>query len=86
MRPEFGCHAQDLVFEPHNVATEALLQKYVAEALTRWEPRIEVQGVNVVTDNDLEGGLLTEIFYTVKATHDRRSIVYPFFLVGEESW
>jgi phage baseplate assembly protein W len=86
MRPEFGCRAHELLFEPHDVSTESLVQQYVAEALTMWEPRIELQGVDVYTDEDLDGALFVEVFYIVKATHDERSIVYPFFLVGEEGW
>ena len=33
MRPEFGCRAQELIFEPHNAATEGLLREYVEAAL-----------------------------------------------------
>jgi phage baseplate assembly protein W len=86
MRPEFGCRAHELLFEPRTVATETLLRRYVSEALRRWEPRITVQAVNVFTSQELDGALFAEVTYVIKATHDRRSIVYPFFLVGEEEW
>ncbi len=86
MRPDFGCRASELLFEPRDAATETQLQGYVEEALRRWEPRIEVMEVNVLTDPDLDGALFVEINYLIKATHDERSIVYPFFLVGTEEW
>ena len=86
MRPEFGCRAQELLFEPRTVATESLMKRYVTGALRRWEPRINVQTVSVFTGAEMDGALLVEINYLIKATHDRRSIVYPFFLVGEEEW
>ena len=86
MRPEFGCRASELLFEPRNSATETLMQQYVEEALRRWEPRIDVQWVRVLTDNAQDGAVVVEVNYLVKATHDERSIVYPFFLVGEEAW
>ncbi|RKY58163.1 MAG: baseplate protein [Candidatus Neomarinimicrobiota bacterium] len=86
MRPEFGCRAHDLLFEPRNAATETLMRRYVTDALRRWEPRIEVRWVNVVSGDEPDGALLVEVHYTIKATHDERSIVYPFFLVGEEEW
>ncbi len=86
MRPEFGCRAYELLFEPRNAATETLMQRYVDEAIRRWEPRIEVQAVNVFTDTDFDGALFVEISYIIRATHNERSIVYPFFLVGEEEW
>jgi len=86
MRPDFGCRAHELLFEPMHAGTETLMQQYVAEALDMWEPRIDVQGVNVYVDREVDGALWTEIYYLIKATHDERSIVYPFFLAGEEEW
>jgi phage baseplate assembly protein W len=84
MRPEFGCRIHELVFAPHDAATESLAAYYVQEALERWEPRIELREVDVVTDPARDGVLLVEIRYLVKDTHDERSIVYPFYLSGEE--
>jgi hypothetical protein len=40
----------------------------------------------VYVDREMDGALWAEITYFIKATHDERSIVYPFFLVGEEEW
>ena len=84
MRPEFGCRIHELVFAPHDAATESLAAYYVQVALERWEPRIELREVEVVTDPARDGVLLVEIKYEVKDTHDERSIVYPFYLSGEE--
>ncbi len=84
MRPEFGCRIHELVFAPNNAATEGLLIHYIQEALERWEPRIDVQEIEVSTDLDGGAVLLAEIKYLIKDTHDPRSIVYPFFLMGEE--
>lgn len=84
MRPEFGCRIHELVFAPRNAATEGLLIHYVEEALERWEPRIDVQEVEILPDQGDGGTMLVEIKYRIKDTHDERSIVYPFFLTGEE--
>jgi len=86
MRPEFGCRIHELVFAPHNAATEGLAIHYVQQALTRWEPRIEVQEVIVTADPNRAGKMLIEIRYRVKDTHDERSIVYPFYLTNEEAF
>jgi hypothetical protein len=86
MRPEFGCRIHELVFAPHDAATESLVGYYVEEALAQWEPRIDVQEVDVSADPGGDGVLLVEIKYRIKDTHDERSIVYPFFLSGEEEW
>jgi hypothetical protein len=83
MRPAFGCRAHELLFAPRDSATEGLMAEYVEQALGRWEPRIEVQNVDVSSDPQQDGALLVEIDYRIKTTHDERSIVYPFFLNGE---
>jgi phage baseplate assembly protein W len=84
MRPEFGCRIHELVFAPDNATTRGLMAHYVQQALLRWEPRIAVEEVNVSSDPGRDGTLLVDIKYRVKDTHDQRSIVYPFYLTGEE--
>ncbi len=86
MRPEFGCRAKELVFAPRDATTAGQMAYYVRRALRRWEPRIEVQDVVATPDPDRGGVLLVEIFYTIKDTHDERSIVYPFYIMGDEDF
>jgi uncharacterized protein len=85
MRPTFGCRLHELVFAPNNSQTAAQACRYVEEALGMWEPRIQVTNVEVRADSAAEGRLLIEISYEVKATHDPRSLVHPFYLIPEES-
>lgn len=84
MRPEFGCRARELLFAARNASTYGMMEYYVRRALARWEPRIEVMSVEASDDPGNDGALLVSISYEIKATHDVRSIVYPFFLVEEE--
>ena len=84
MRPEFGCRAHDLVFEPRDTTTASLIQDVVGEALKFWEPRIDVMSINADLDTEQDGAVMVTITYTIKESHDVRSIVYPFFLTGEE--
>ena len=81
MRPTFGCRLQELVFAPNNSHTAAQARRYVEEALGMWEPRIRVDRVSVRPDPDDTSRLLVEITYEVKATHDQRSLVFPFYLI-----
>lgn len=83
MRPYFGCRIWELLFAPNNAETRAMAAHYVKQALAFWEPRIEVQQVLVESAND-SGALQVVISYVIKNTHDPRSIIYPFFLMGEE--
>ncbi len=84
MRPEFGCDLYDLVFMPNNSDTAARVKRVVRQALGRWEPRIAVRDVIVSPDADDPARLRIDIQYEIKATHDRRSLVYPFYLIPEE--
>lgn len=85
MRPNFGCRVHEMMFEPRDATTMSMIKKYVDEALQLWEPRIQVFAINTESSDEQDGAIFVEIEYQVKATHDTRSIVYPFFLAGEEA-
>ena len=86
MRPTFGSQLHELVFAPNNSQTMAEARRYVEEALGMWEPRIEVKDVDVLPDpqDKNTASLLIKIHYEVKATHDSRSLVHPFYLIPGE--
>lgn len=84
MRPEFGCRLHELVFAPNNSQTAGLAERYVREALGRWEPRIELDRVLVTPDEGNRARLSISVTYRIKATHASRSLVYPFYLIPEE--
>ncbi|GMV85619.1 MAG: hypothetical protein AMXMBFR80_14740 [Dehalococcoidia bacterium] len=86
MRPAFGCRVHELVFAPNNPETIGLARRYVEEALGMWEPRISVESVDVATDYaDPEAVRLNiTVTYTIRSTKDRRSLVYPFYLIEPE--
>lgn len=80
MRPDFGAGLRQLVFEPINTSTLTLVQYRVGQALTTFEPRIDVQQV-IVSAQDAELGILSiEIDYTIRATNTFYNLVYPFYL------
>jgi len=83
MRPTFGSRLHELVFAPLNSETMLLAQRYVEEALKMWEPRIRLLNVAVTPDYG-ESRLLIDLDYEIKSSHDRRSLVYPFYLIPEE--
>lgn len=86
MRPDFGCRIHELVFAPLNPETLGAIQRHVEEAVGRWEPRVELLSVDARPDLDSAdvGRLLVEIRYRVKPTRDKRSLVYPFYVIGGE--
>jgi phage baseplate assembly protein W len=84
MRPEFGCRIWELIFAPNNSATWTLAEHHVREALGMWEPRIEVDAVHALPDPDDPATMQVEVEYTIKTTHDARSLVFPFYLIPGE--
>lgn len=80
MRPDFGCGIHDFVFASINTANVALIENSVREALTLWEPRIEVTDVQVSTEHVARGQLLVSVDYKVRTTNNRFNLVYPFYL------
>ena len=84
MRPEFGSSIHEFVFAPNNATTAGLIAYQVQEALARWEPRIEVTGVDVQPDPLEPSRVLIDIQYLVKATNDEVNMVYPFYLIPNE--
>jgi phage baseplate assembly protein W len=80
MRPDFGAGLRRLLFEPITTNTLALVQHRVEEALTTWEPRIDVLDVVVSADEAPSGRLLITIDYSIRATNTFYNLVYPFYL------
>ena len=80
MRPEFGCGIHDFVFSVMNTATTTLISNSVKEALTIFEPRIQVTRVEVSTERMAEGKLMIDVEYRVRTTNNRFNLVYPFYL------
>ena len=84
MRPEFGCRIHELVFEPNDGSTAGLAAHYVEQALGMWEPRIRVLTVRTGVDPAEPSRMLIDVHYEIKATNDRRSLVYPFYTIPGE--
>lgn len=82
-RPEFGSWLRDYVFEPATTDVVAALSAEVRRAITEWEPRVEVDEVAVEHAPDTVGLLHVDVRYTVRATHDRRSLVFPFYTLPD---
>lgn len=48
--PEFGAGLGRFLFEPNILATHTQMQQRIADALQRWEPRVQVEDVAVQAD------------------------------------
>jgi phage baseplate assembly protein W len=84
MRPEFGCGIHDYVFAEANGHTAGQMSQQVKAALVRWEPRINVESVEVSVSHTEQNCLVIDIAYEVRASNDRRNLVFPFYVIPGE--
>jgi hypothetical protein len=85
MRPQFGCRIWDLLFEPVTPNLLGLIAEAVRQAMAQWEPRVEIEDVKPLPDGG-DGALVrVQISYRVRATNDRRNLVYPFYVIPHDS-
>src|SRR6185436_7660546 len=68
MRPGYGSRLHRLVFAPNDDTTAGLAIHYVHQAITRWEPRVEIISVDARPDEDAPFRLIIRLDYRVKAS------------------
>ena len=68
MRPEYGCYLYRLIFDPNDDTTAGLAIHYVRSAIERWEPRIEIQRLDAVRNEEEPGRLDISLEYRIRPT------------------
>lgn len=68
MLPGFGGGLRSFLFETNSTPTHRLVQERVTFALTRWEPRIRLESVEVDPDPDAPDAALVSVRYRLVAT------------------
>jgi phage baseplate assembly protein W len=84
MRPAFGCGIHDYIFAPVNATTSGRLAYEVRLSLKRWEPRIDVDSVEVTVDPVDASTLYIDIRYSIRGRNDPRNLVFPFYVIPGE--
>ncbi|MES2108667.1 MAG: GPW/gp25 family protein [Bacteroidota bacterium] len=79
LRPDYGCNLDELVFEPLTTTFETYIKDLIATAILYYEPRIDVNKINLDDSGVYEGRIVISIDYTVRSTNSRFNFVYPFF-------
>jgi uncharacterized protein len=83
MRPDFGCPLIEYVYAPMDAGTFGSIASDVERGLRRWEPRIELRGVEVFPFPGIDGCLAISVEYVIRHTYDRRNLVFPFYVIPE---
>ncbi|HEY4025341.1 MAG TPA: GPW/gp25 family protein [Candidatus Dormibacteraeota bacterium] len=84
MRPDYGCAIHDYVFAGVDADVAARIAVAVRASLVRWEPRIEVEDVEIGFDPDDAALITIDIRYSVGDTNDPRNLVFPFYTIAPE--
>ena len=69
-QPDLGSGLQDILFEPMDYGTSALIKKEITETLNRYEPRVIVTGLICFPDYD-NNGYNVELEYLIRGREDR---------------
>lgn len=79
MQPRYGCNLKQFQFEPLNDSMQFRMRKMVEDAILYFEPRIRLDGLDLVVDQ-AEGRVVITVEYIIKTSHSRGSFVFPFYL------
>ena len=80
MLPAFGCPLQDLVFKTNSSKTRYEAEAMVAEALGKWEPRIDVQNVEARQDPNNGNQIRLHVDYLVRKSNNHQNMVHLLHL------
>jgi phage baseplate assembly protein W len=94
MRPGYGCDIQRLVFAGNDETTAGLAMHYVRRAVERWEPRIEILGLDAGAPDGgpaaphaagADSGTLEIVLdYRIRASGQRRQLSYRLNLAESD--
>ncbi len=79
MQPSYGCELRSMVFENMTVSAATAIKDIIERAVLFFEPRIDLNFVDLDTGQIEEGILSILVDYTVRATNTRSNMVYPFY-------
>lgn len=79
MFPGYGCNLEELMFENLDRTLITFVSDLIRTAILYHEPRIDVTKIDISQTNPLEGKLIIEIEYIIRATNSRINMVFPFY-------
>jgi uncharacterized protein len=80
LRPAFGWKRDKWIFESLTTTAATTIQKEIEMALLFFEPRINLNFVRLIPDENTSGRIEILIDYTIRSTNTRGNLVYPFYL------
>lgn len=81
MQPAYGCGLKQLVFESINESTLTLIRDAIQRAVLYFEPRVDLEEIEIDEEQAQEGVLLIKLNYRVRTTNSRTNLVFPFYFL-----
>src|ERR1043165_8736230 len=79
MQPKYGCNLDELLFEPLTTTFKTYIKDLIATAILYFEPRIDVDNIDLAETDELQGKVVITVEYTVRSSNSRFNFVYPFY-------
>ena len=79
MLQDYGCNLDELVFETLTTTFKTYIKDLIATAILYYEPRIDVNRIELDDTGELDGRILITIDYTVRSTNSRFNFVFPYY-------
>ena len=81
MQPSYGCDLRSMVFENITTSTTTAIKDIIERAVLFFEPRIDLNFIDLNKKRMKDGILKIIVDYTVRSTNTRSNIVYPFYFL-----
>jgi uncharacterized protein len=79
MLPKYGCNLDEMIFEPLTTTFKTYMKDLIKNAILYFEPRIDVNQIELDDTGELEGRILVKVEYTIRSTNSRFNFVYPYY-------
>ncbi|MAM29894.1 MAG: hypothetical protein CMC13_12805 [Flavobacteriaceae bacterium] len=81
MLPQYGCNLEELLFQPLDITLQTYIKDVITTAILYHEPRIDVQKITLLTDQEHDGIITIHIEYNIRITNSRGNMVFPFYKI-----
>lgn len=80
LQEDYGCALDQFLFESVDQSLVNNLTRLISDGILYFEPRIDLDALDVSPSEADAGLLLIRLSYTVRATNSRFNMVYPFYI------
>lgn len=80
MRVDFGSSLSRYMFEEIDQTMLTGMRGAIYDAILQFEPRIEIDNLEVVESGETPGLLTISVLYRLRGTNSRYNLVYPFYI------